>query len=46
MARKGVSYVTDAEVVSMLSDPRVAIIDVRYVLTRPPSPFLGVRARS
>ncbi|XP_037427017.1 arsenate reductase 2.1-like isoform X1 [Triticum dicoccoides] len=29
MARKGVSYVTAAQLVSMVSDPRVAIIDVR-----------------
>lgn len=29
MARKGVSYVTGAELVSMVRDPRVAIIDVR-----------------
>ncbi|KAM0926361.1 hypothetical protein ACQ4PT_003463 [Festuca glaucescens] len=29
MARKGVSYVTAAEVVSMVRDPHVAIIDVR-----------------
>ncbi|XP_048533015.1 arsenate reductase 2.2-like [Triticum urartu] len=29
MARKGVSYVTAAQLVSMVRDPRVAIIDVR-----------------
>ncbi|KAM3262784.1 hypothetical protein ACQJBY_053101 [Aegilops geniculata] len=29
MARKGVSYVTAAQLVSMARDPRVAIIDVR-----------------
>lgn len=44
MARKGVSYVTAAQLVSMARDPRVAIIDVRYARARRSAPHLRDRA--